>query len=149
MSHADIGLIGLAVMGQNLVLNMERNGFTVAVYNRTGSKTTAFVEGPAAGKAILPTYTLAELAAALKRPRKVMIMVQAGKAVDAVIAELQPLLAPGDLIIDGGNSFFPDSERRSTAGSGGAAFSGRGRVGRRRRGAVGAEHHARRPPAGL
>lgn len=115
MSHADIGLIGLAVMGQNLVLNMERNGFTVAVYNRTGSKTTAFVEGPAAGKAILPTYTLAELAAALKRPRKVMIMVQAGKAVDAVIAELQPLLAPGDLIIDGGNSFFPDSERRSTA----------------------------------
>lgn len=115
MLHADIGLIGLAVMGQNLVLNMERNGFTVAVYNRTGSKTTAFVEGPGAGKAILPTYTLVDLVAALKRPRKIMIMVQAGKAVDAVIAELQPLLAPGDLIIDGGNSFFPDTERRSAA----------------------------------
>ena len=113
MSTNDIGLIGLAVMGQNLVLNMERNGFSVAVYNRTGSKTTAFVEGIAAGKNITATYTLEAFVAALKRPRKMMIMVQAGRAVDAVIAQLKPLLEPGDLIIDGGNSFFPDTERRS------------------------------------
>ena len=115
MSKNDIGLIGLAVMGQNLVLNMERNGFSVAVYNRTGSKTTKFVEGPAAGKNITATYTPEELVAALKRPRKIMMMVQAGRAVDAVIAQLKPLLEPGDLIIDGGNSFFHDTERRSTA----------------------------------
>ena len=114
MSKNDIGLIGLAVMGQNLVLNMERNGFSVAVYNRTGAKTTKFTEGPAAGKNITATYSPEELVAALKRPRKIMIMVQAGWAVDAVIAQLKPLLEPGDLIIDGGNSFFHDTERRST-----------------------------------
>ncbi|NOX62236.1 MAG: decarboxylating NADP(+)-dependent phosphogluconate dehydrogenase [Chloroflexi bacterium] len=113
MQKADIGLIGLAVMGQNLVLNMERNGFTVAVYNRTGSKTTRFVEGPAKGKNIIATYSVEDLVASLKRPRKIMIMVQAGRAVDAVIGQLKPYLEPGDLIIDGGNSFFHDTERRS------------------------------------
>ncbi len=113
MAENAIGLIGLAVMGQNLALNMERNGFRVAVYNRTGSKTTAFVEGPAAGKQITATYSAEELVAALKRPRVVILMVQAGKAVDAVIGQLRPHLKPGDLLIDGGNSFFQDTERRS------------------------------------
>lgn len=113
MSQQDIGLIGLAVMGQNLVLNMERNGYGVAVYNRTTSKTTDFMKGPAAGKNIIPTSTVEEFVAALKKPRKMMIMVQAGRAVDAVIEQLKPHLDTGDLIIDGGNSFFPDTERRS------------------------------------
>ncbi len=113
MKQQDIGLIGLAVMGQNLVLNMERNGFGVAVYNRTGAKTTAFMEGPAAGKNITATYTIEDLVAALKKPRIVMIMVKAGPAVDAIISQLRPHLESGDLIIDGGNSFFPDTERRS------------------------------------
>ncbi|MFQ5854161.1 MAG: NADP-dependent phosphogluconate dehydrogenase [Anaerolineae bacterium] len=113
MNERDIGLIGLAVMGQNLVLNMERNGFGVAVYNRTGSKTTDFIEGPAAGKNITATYAVEDLVAALKKPRVVMIMVQAGTPVDAVIGQLTPHLEHGDLIIDGGNSFFPDTERRS------------------------------------
>ena len=113
MGTHDIGLIGLAVMGQNLVLNMERNGFRVAVYNRTGSKTQAFVEGPAAGKNITATYSVEDLVAALKKPRIVMIMVKAGAAVDAVISQVKPYLEPGDLIIDGGNSFFRDTERRS------------------------------------
>ncbi|RME83863.1 MAG: NADP-dependent phosphogluconate dehydrogenase, partial [Caldilineae bacterium] len=113
MTQSDIGLIGLAVMGQNLVLNMERNGFAVSVYNRTTAKTERFAAGPAAGKNITPTYTLEELVSSLKRPRKVMIMVQAGRAVDAVIGQLKPLLEEGDLIIDGGNSFFQDTERRS------------------------------------
>ncbi len=113
MKQQDIGLIGLAVMGQNLVLNMERNGFGVAVYNRTGAKTTAFMEGPAAGKNITATYTIEDLVAALKKPRIVMIMVKAGPAVDAIINQLRPHLESGDLIIDGGNSFFPETERRS------------------------------------
>jgi 6-phosphogluconate dehydrogenase len=113
MQSHDIGLIGLAVMGQNLVLNMERNGFRVAVYNRTASKTEAFMAGPAAGKNITATYTIEDLVAALKKPRIVMLMVQAGAPVDAVIGQLRPHLEPGDLIIDGGNSFFQDTERRA------------------------------------
>ena len=113
MGHQDIGLIGLAVMGQNLVLNMERNGFGVAAYNRTKSRTAAFMDGLAAGKNISAAYTVEELVAALKKPRLVMIMVQAGEPVDAVIAQLKTRLNPGDLIIDGGNSFFRDTERRS------------------------------------
>ena len=113
MPQNDIGLIGLAVMGQNLVLNMERNGFSVSVYNRTGSKTTKFIEGAAKGKRITATYSPEELVASLSRPRKIMIMVKAGWPVDAVINELVPLLEPGDLIIDGGNSFFMDTERRA------------------------------------
>ncbi len=113
MPQNDIGLVGLAVMGQNLVLNMERNGFSVSVFNRTGSKTTKFIQGPAAGKNITATYSPEELVASLSRPRKIMIMVKAGWPVDAVIDELLPLLEPGDLLIDGGNSFFMDTERRA------------------------------------
>src|SRR5690606_29608102 len=88
--QADIGLIGLAVMGQNLVLNMESKGYTVAVYNRTTSTTQAFVSERAAGKAVIPAYTLEEFVQALKRPRKVMLMVKAGAPVDAVIEQLLP-----------------------------------------------------------
>jgi 6-phosphogluconate dehydrogenase len=109
----DIGLIGLAVMGQNLVLNLERNGFRVKVYNRTKATTEAFLGGPAAGKKIGAAYDLKEFVASLKRPRRVFLMVKAGPAVDAVIADLLPLLDPKDLIIDGGNSFFQDTDRRS------------------------------------
>ena len=113
MTQYDMGLIGLAVMGQNLVLNMERNGTSVAVYNRTGSVTEEFCKSHAAGKNIGAAYTLPELVGMLKSPRKIMIMVKAGAPVDAVIDQLKPLLQPGDLIIDGGNSFFEDTERRS------------------------------------
>ena len=115
MALCDIGLVGLAVMGQNLVLNMESHGYSVAVYNRTYSRTEAFVAGPARGRNIHATKSLAELVAALKRPRRVMLMVQAGPAVDAVIDELAGLLEPGDLIIDGGNSYFKDTIRRAGA----------------------------------
>ncbi len=112
MKQHDIGLIGLAVMGQNLALNMERNGFAVAVYNRTWTKTATFIQGPAEGKKITATYSIGELAAALKRPRQVMIMVKAGEAVDAVIGQLLSHVEPGDLIIDCGNSLFLDTDRR-------------------------------------
>jgi 6-phosphogluconate dehydrogenase len=110
---AQIGLIGLAVMGQNLVLNIERHGFSVAVYNRTAKRTEDFIAGEARGKRITPCYSLQELVDALERPRKVMLMVQAGARVDETIAHLKPLLEPGDLIIDGGNSLFLDTERRA------------------------------------
>lgn len=109
---ADIGLIGLAVMGENLVMNMESKGFTVAVFNRTLSRVTRFVEGRAKGKNIIGTSTLTELVASLKVPRKVMLMVKAGQPVDDFIELLLPLLSPGDIIIDGGNSHFPDTARR-------------------------------------
>lgn len=112
MEKLDIGLIGLAVMGQNLVLNMERNGFSVAVYNRSSQTTADFISGAAAGKNIAGTFSVEELFAALKKPRKIMIMVKAGAPVDAVIAQLKPHLDPGDLVMDGGNSHFPDTERR-------------------------------------
>jgi 6-phosphogluconate dehydrogenase len=115
MSKQQYGLIGLAVMGQNLVLNIERNGYSMAVFNRTGSVTEKFMAGPAAGKNIHGYYTLEEFVAALEKPRKIQIMVKAGGPVDAVIDQLKPLLEPGDLIIDGGNSFFPDTERRAKA----------------------------------
>src|SRR5690348_10426245 len=101
---ADIGLVGLAVMGENLVLNMESHGFTVAVFNRTTSKVDAFVGGRAKGKKIVGTHSVEELVKSLKRPRKIMLMVKAGAPVDAVIDELVPLLEPGDILIDGGNS---------------------------------------------
>ena len=113
MKKADIGLIGLAVMGENLVMNMESKGFTVAVYNRTGDKVTNFVEGRAKGKNIIGTYSLEELAANLEKPRKVMMMVKAGAAVDALIEQLLGVLEEGDIIIDGGNSHFPDTIRRT------------------------------------
>ena len=110
---ADIGLIGLAVMGQNLVLNMDDHGFTVAVYNRTTSKVDRFMENEAKDTKVIGTHTLEELVSVLKRPRRVMIMVKAGWPVDATIEQLVPLLEPGDIIIDGGNSHYPDSTRRT------------------------------------
>jgi 6-phosphogluconate dehydrogenase len=112
---ADIGLIGLAVMGQNLVLNMADHGFTVAVYNRTLSKIDEFIQGPAKGKSILGAKDLKGFLAQLKRPRRVMLMVKAGEPVDEFIDLLTPLLEKGDIIIDGGNSHFPDSQRRFEA----------------------------------
>jgi len=111
--QADIGLIGLAVMGENLVLNMESKGFTVAVYNRTVSKVDDFINGRGAGKNIIGTHSLEELASVLKKPRKVMLMVKAGQAVDETIEHLLPVLEPGDLIIDGGNSNYQDTMRRT------------------------------------
>ena len=110
---ADIGLIGLAVMGENLVMNMESKGFTVAVFNRTTSKVTNFVEGRAKGKNIIGCYSIEELAQNLAKPRKVMMMVKAGEAVDNMIEQLLKVLEPGDIIIDGGNSHFPDTARRT------------------------------------
>ncbi len=113
MNKANFGLVGLAVMGQNLALNVERNGFSVAVYNRTMARTEGFMAGPAEGKNIQAAYTVEELVDALEKPRKIMLMVKAGGPVDATIAQLKPHLEPGDLIIDGGNSFFSDTERRT------------------------------------
>ncbi len=113
MQHADIGLIGLAVMGQNLVLNMNDHGYTVAVFNRTTSKVDAFLEGPAKGTAIIATHSIRELVDSLKKPRKVMMMVKAGEVVDLFIDQLLPYLDPGDIIIDGGNSLYTDTERRT------------------------------------
>jgi 6-phosphogluconate dehydrogenase len=112
---ADIGLIGLAVMGENLVLNMESHGYTVAVFNRTTSKVDDFVGGRGLGKKLVGCHSVKDLVAALKRPRKVMIMVKAGGAVDAVLDELAPLLEPGDILIDGGNTHYPDTTRRTRA----------------------------------
>ena len=109
---ANIGLIGLAVMGENLVMNMESKGFTVAVFNRTVEKVTKFVEGRAKGKNIIATYSLEELVNKLEKPRRVFMMVKAGAAVDSLIDQLIPLLEEGDIIIDGGNSHFPDTIRR-------------------------------------
>ncbi|MBN2355683.1 NADP-dependent phosphogluconate dehydrogenase, partial [candidate division KSB1 bacterium] len=113
MEKCDIGLIGLAVMGENLILNMERNGFSVAVFNRTVSKVDDFINGRAKDKNIVGCHSLEELVASLKSPRKVMLMVKAGKAVDDFIALLLPLLDRGDVIIDGGNTYFPDTDRRN------------------------------------
>ena len=113
MKKADIGLIGLAVMGENLVMNMESKGFTVAVYNRTVEKVEKFTEGRAAGKNIIGCRSLEELAANLESPRKVFLMVKAGQAVDDMIEKLIPVLSEGDIIIDGGNSHFPDTIRRT------------------------------------
>lgn len=110
---ADMGLVGLAVMGENLILNMESKGFTVACYNRTTSKVDDFIAGRAKGKKIIGCRSEKRLCAALKRPRKVMIMVKAGAAVDTVIDQLLPHLQKGDIIIDGGNSHFPDTIRRT------------------------------------
>lgn len=112
MNLSDIGLIGLAVMGENLVLNMESKGFSVSVYNRTTEVTEKFAVGRAKGKRITPTRTIEEFVSSLSRPRKMMIMVKAGSAVDAVIQQLLPHLEKGDVVIDGGNSLFTDTQRR-------------------------------------
>jgi len=113
MTKADIGLIGLAVMGENLILNMESKGFTVACFNRTVSKVDDFINGRAKGKNIIGCHSIEELVENLKTPRKIMLMVKAGSAVDAFIEKLLPHLEDGDIIIDGGNSHFPDTMRRT------------------------------------
>ena len=113
MSNADIGLIGLAVMGQNLALNMNDHGFTVAVYNRTVSKVDEFLGKEAKGTKVVGAHSIEELVGALKRPRRVMLMVQSGKPVDEFIELLLPHLTPGDIIIDGGNSNYNDTIRRT------------------------------------
>jgi len=110
---ADIGVIGLAVMGQNLILNMNDNGFTVAAYNRTTQKTREFLAGPAKDTNIVGAESLQDFVSSIATPRKIMLMVRAGDSVDATIAQLLPLLDKGDLIIDGGNSNFVDTERRA------------------------------------
>ena len=112
-NKADIGLVGLAVMGENLVLNMESHGFTVTVYNRTVSKVDNFINGRGKGKNIIGTHSIEELTANLKSPRKIMLMVKAGKPVDDFIELIIPHLEKGDIIIDGGNSHFPDTTRRT------------------------------------
>ncbi len=112
MQQADLGLIGLAVMGQNLVLNMNDHGYKIAVYNRTTSKVEEFLEGPAKGTQVIGAYSLEEFFRLLKRPRRVMFMVKAGDAVDAFIEMCLPFLEKGDVLIDGGNSHFIDTNRR-------------------------------------
>jgi 6-phosphogluconate dehydrogenase len=107
------GVIGLAVMGENLALNVERNGFPIAVYNRSREKTDAFMANRAGDKDVVPTYSLEEFVKTLERPRQILVMVKAGGPVDGVIEQLKPLLEPGDTIIDGGNSLFSDTERRT------------------------------------
>lgn len=112
MKTSDIGLIGLAVMGENLALNIESHGYTVSLYNRHGEVVTRFVEGRGKGKNFIPTYSIPEFVATISRPRKIILMIKAGAPVDEMIAKLVPYLAPGDVIIDGGNSDFHDTERR-------------------------------------
>jgi 6-phosphogluconate dehydrogenase len=113
MTLQSFGVIGLAVMGENIALNVERNGFPIAVYNRSREKTDAFMAQRAPGRNVKAAFTLEEFVASLERPRKILVMVQAGKPVDAVIQQLKPLLEEGDIIIDGGNSWFEDTERRT------------------------------------
>ncbi len=108
----DIGVIGLAVMGQNLILNMNDHGFKVVAYNRTTSKVDEFLQGAAKGTNIIGAYSLEDLASKLEKPRKVMLMVRAGDVVDQFIEALLPHLEEGDIIIDGGNSNYPDTNRR-------------------------------------
>jgi 6-phosphogluconate dehydrogenase len=112
-AKADIGLIGLAVMGENLVLNMESKGFTVAVYNRSVEKVDNFIRGRGKAKKFLGAHSIKELAELIKRPRKIMMLVKAGQPVDDLIEQILPYLEPGDIIIDGGNSYFPDTIRRA------------------------------------
>ena len=115
MDKAKFAMVGLGVMGQNLALNVANKGYPVAVYNRTESVTKEFVAGLTDDQAIFGAYSYSELAAKVEQPRRIMIMVKAGPAVDAVINDIKPFLDPGDILIDGGNSFFEDTERRTTA----------------------------------
>ncbi len=115
MKKREIGLIGLAVMGENLVLNIESKGYSASVYNRTTDKVRSFLEGRGSGKNILGTYTIEELVASLASPRRVILMVKAGPPVDGLIDQIKPYLSKGDILIDGGNSFFRDTERRYKA----------------------------------
>ncbi|NJL89641.1 MAG: NADP-dependent phosphogluconate dehydrogenase [Coleofasciculaceae cyanobacterium SM2_1_6] len=113
MAQQSFGVIGLAVMGENIALNVERNGFPIAVYNRTGAKTDEFMAKRAGGKNVVAAYSIEDFVKSLARPRKILVMVQAGAPVDAVIKQLQPLLEKDDMIIDGGNSLYEDTERRT------------------------------------
>lgn len=113
MTLQSFGVIGLAVMGENLALNVERNGFPISVYNRTPEKTDAFMSERAQGRNVKATYSIEDFVASLERPRKILIMVKAGAPVDAVIQQLKPLLDEGDIIIDGGNSLYEDTARRT------------------------------------
>jgi 6-phosphogluconate dehydrogenase len=113
MTKRTFGVIGLAVMGENLALNVESRGFPIAVYNRTGAKTEEFMATRAQGKDVKAAYSLEEFVQILERPRKILVMVKAGGPVDATIQQLKPLLEPGDMIIDGGNSLYEDTERRT------------------------------------
>ena len=115
MAKKNIGLIGLAVMGQNLALNMESKGYSVSIYNRTAQKTTDFINTKAKGKNIYPVYSFKELVDSLERPRKIILMVKAGSPVDENIESLIPLFDKGDLLIDGGNSYFKDTIRRESS----------------------------------
>ena len=115
MAKSQIGLVGLAVMGENLALNIERNGFPITVYNRTGERTEALLAGRAKGLKFTGAKTVQELVASLERPRRIILMVKAGAPVDDMIAQLTPLLEPGDILIDGGNSHFADTRRRDLA----------------------------------
>ncbi|MBI3212152.1 MAG: NADP-dependent phosphogluconate dehydrogenase, partial [Simkania negevensis] len=110
--QGDIGLIGLAVMGQNLILNMNDNGYKVVAFNRTISKVDDFLKGAAKGTKVVGAYSLEDFVKKLKRPRKIMMMIRAGQPVDEMIEELLPYLEKGDILIDGGNSHYPDTERR-------------------------------------
>jgi 6-phosphogluconate dehydrogenase len=140
VAKQDFGLIGLAVMGQNLVLNIEEKGYSVAVFNRTAARTEEFMAGEAKGKKIQPTYSIEEFVGALVQPRRIMLMVKAGAPVDDNIAQLLPHLAPGDILIDGGNSFFVDTIRRNKELSAkGILYIGTG--------VSGGEEGARRGPA--
>src|SRR3954454_14106196 len=112
-ANCDIGLIGLAVMGQNLVLNMNDHGYKVAVFNRTVSKVDDFIQNEAKGTEVVGTHSIEELVQSLKRPRRIMLMVKAGNTVDDMINQVVPHLEKGDIIIDGGNSLFTDSNRRT------------------------------------
>ncbi|MEB3164397.1 MAG: NADP-dependent phosphogluconate dehydrogenase [Prochlorothrix sp.] len=112
MAKQNFGLIGLAVMGENLALNVERNGFAVSVYNRSTDKVDAFINGRAQGKNFFGAHSIEEFVESLERPRRILVMVKAGAPVDAVIEQLKPLLDEGDMIIDGGNSLYTDTERR-------------------------------------
>jgi 6-phosphogluconate dehydrogenase len=133
MEKCDFGLIGLAVMGQNLVLNMNDNGFKVAVYNRTVTKVDEFITGNAKGTEIVGTHTIEELVGVLKSPRRIMLLVKAGAPVDDFIELLLPYLEEGDIIIDGGNSNYNDTIRRTSyVETKGLLYIGRFR-GRRRR----------------
>ena len=114
-SGRHVGVVGLAVMGENLALNIERNGFPIAVYNRTEARTTAFIAERATDRDVRPAATIRDFVAALDRPRRMIVMVKAGPAVDAVVEELSPFLEEGDIVVDGGNSFYEDTERRAKA----------------------------------
>src|SRR5215510_13542044 len=111
--QSDIGLVGLAVMGENLALNIESRGNTIAVFNRTTSKVDELIAGRAKGKKFIGCHSLEELVKAVKPPRRIMIMIKAGAAVDDQIEQLIPLLSPGDVIIDGGNEHYTNTERRT------------------------------------